>query len=70
MLDGVDIKHVQTLYRLNSGAYDSSTTAIMRAELEDPAQPTESIAAMPVYGADGEIVAVLQVGIIQIYLSL
>ena len=60
MLDSADIKHVQKLLKLQSGAYDAATTALMRAELE-PEQRTESIAAVPVHDSDGEIIAILQV---------
>ncbi len=60
MLDSADIKHVQRLLKLQSGAYDAATTALMRAELEAE-QRTESIAAVPVHNSEGEVIAILQV---------
>jgi GAF domain-containing protein len=60
MLDSADLKHVQKLLKIQSGAYDTATTAAMRAELE-PEQRTESIAATPLRDVNGEIIAVLQV---------
>ncbi len=61
MLDSVDIKHVEKLHKMQSGAYDAATRAAVRAEGLEPQQRTESIAAVPVHGSQGEVIAVLQV---------
>ena len=61
ILDSADINHVIKLLKMQSGAYDVATTAIMRAELE-PQQRTHSILAVPVRDSEGRnIIAVLQV---------
>lgn len=60
LLDSADIKHVQKLLKIQSGAYDAATSALLRSELE-PEQRTESIAAVPVHDSEGEVIAVLQV---------
>ena len=61
ILDSVDIKHVEKLHKMQSGAYDAATKAAMREEGLEPQQRTESIAAVPVRDSEGEVIAVLQV---------